>query len=94
MIPSKLTAVSSGEINTAHFGAFGRSPEALANVIECGRLLVLAKAELGHGEFMPWLRKHCEFSARSARRYMSVFRRYHGKGVLPSSLREAIRISR
>lgn len=37
-----------------------------------GRLLTLAKEEIGHGEFLPWLEKSFSLSERSAQRYMAA----------------------
>jgi Protein of unknown function (DUF3102) len=43
-------------------------------VIEIGRLLRAAKKELGHGEFLPWLKSEFSLSERSAQRYMAAHR--------------------
>jgi hypothetical protein len=40
------------------------------DVIEVGRLLMLAKKEVGHGEFLPWLEKEFSLSEKTAQRYM------------------------
>ena len=43
-----------------------------ADVIQVGRLLRLAKDEVGHGEFLPWLEKEFSLSDKSAERYMAT----------------------
>jgi hypothetical protein len=43
-----------------------------ADVIQIGRLLKLAKDEVGHGEFLPWLEKEFSLSDKSAERYMAA----------------------
>jgi hypothetical protein len=43
-----------------------------ADVIQVGRLLMLAKNEVGHGEFLPWLEKEFSLSEKSAQRYMAA----------------------
>jgi len=45
-----------------------------ADVIQIGRLLMMAKKEAGHGEFLPWLEKEFSLSDKSAERYMAAHR--------------------
>ena len=45
-------------------------------VIEIGRRLMEAKAQLGHGEWLPWLREKVEFSETSAQNFMRIAREY------------------
>jgi DUF3102 family protein len=58
----------------ARRGAGGHVPAAartaIEHAIECGRLLVEAKASVPHGEWLPWLRENTEVSERTARRWM------------------------
>ena len=42
------------------------------DVIQAGRLLILAKNEVGHGEFLPWLETEFSLSEKSAQRYMAA----------------------
>lgn len=41
-------------------------------IIEVGRELIAAKAELPHGEWLPWLEREFGWDERTARRYMQV----------------------
>jgi hypothetical protein len=43
-----------------------------ADVIQVGRLLLQAKMKLGHGRFLPWLKKEFSLSDKSAERYMAA----------------------
>jgi hypothetical protein len=61
---SKLTKIT-GELHAI----FKRGT---ADVLEVGRLLSLAKQEVGHGEFLPWLEKEFSLSVKSAERYMAA----------------------
>lgn len=45
-------------------------------VIEIGRRLTEAKAQLKHGEWLPWLREKVEFSETSAQNFMRIAREY------------------
>lgn len=45
-------------------------------VIEIGKRLIEAKAQLKHGEWLPWLSEKVEFSETSAQRFMQLAREY------------------
>jgi phage N-6-adenine-methyltransferase len=45
------------------------------HILECGRLLVDKKAELGHGNFIPWVEAECDFHESTARRLMAASKR-------------------
>jgi hypothetical protein len=40
-----------------------------ASIIKAGELLLEAKEQLAHGEWLPWLKQHCGFSLSTAERY-------------------------
>jgi len=44
------------------------------HAIAAGKLLLEAKAVIGHGRWLPWLREHCRMSARTAQVYMQLAR--------------------
>ena len=44
----------------------------LKHAIECGRLLIEAKATLPHGAWLPWLEANVSFGARQAQKYMRL----------------------
>ena len=50
--------------------------QAGAAILEIGRRLIEAKAQLEHGEWLPWLEKEVEFSEATAQRFMRIAREY------------------
>lgn len=46
--------------------------ESVRHGMVAGDLLVEAKAQLGHGQWLPWLREHCTISERTAQLYMRL----------------------
>lgn len=80
-------------INAAH-AAFERSGTLIEYAIEAGTLLVVAKAQVGHGKWLPWLEEHFDGSERTARNYMLVSERQetlNRQRVADLSLRAAIK---
>ncbi len=51
--------------------------------IEIGELLTRQKSELNHGEWLPWCRENLEFDARTAQKYIAIYR---GKNEVASYL--------
>ncbi len=64
------------EINAEHQAAFGKAREALEHARRAGELLLLAKAEVEHGQWKNWLTVNITFSERTAQAYMSVAREW------------------
>jgi hypothetical protein len=63
------------DINREHRFARESAEAAVEHAVRCGELLIAAKARVEHGEWLPWLEKHCpEISDRSARAYMRLHR--------------------
>lgn len=50
--------------------------QASASMLEIGRRLIEAKAQLQHGEWKPWLEEKVEFSVRTAQRLMRIAEGY------------------
>ena len=50
--------------------------QAGSSIIEIGRRLNEAKAQLRHGEWLPWLQEKVDISERSARDFMRIAREY------------------
>lgn len=59
-------------INREHQAAIDHAQRAVEHALKCGRLLIQAKGKLLHGEFLPWLSKHCHVKERQAQNYMRV----------------------
>jgi phage N-6-adenine-methyltransferase len=59
-------------INAAHDAAHGAARTAIEKAVECGQLLLEAKASIGHGGWLPWVKANLSFSDRQARKYMRL----------------------
>lgn len=59
--------------------------QTVSNILEIGRRLTEAKAQLGHGQWLEWLEKGVEFSPQTANRFMQLSREY---GANPSPVRD------
>lgn len=65
----------------------------LEHAVACGQMLEEAKAEAGHGNWLPWLRENFDGSERIAQAYMKVARgqrKLNPQRVADMSLREAL----
>jgi Protein of unknown function (DUF3102) len=86
--PSRLAALAV-DIETAHQAAYGAARTALEHAVGCGRLLLEAKAAIGHGGWLPWLEQNTSVGPRQAQRYMRVAARWgelEGKCVAETHL--------
>ena len=59
-------------IEAEHQAAYGNARIALEHAAECGRLLIEAKAQASHGEWLPWLNANTTVSARQSQKYMRL----------------------
>jgi len=69
----QLTIDLSGEINRLHDKLTGLARTSLEKAIEIGDLLTRQKAELKHGQWLPWCAENLEFSKNTVSRYMGVY---------------------
>ena len=60
------------QINKLHGSIMANARQCLADAFEAGRLLTEQKAELGHGEWLLWLKENVSFNVRTAQRYMNL----------------------
>lgn len=60
-----------------------RLKRTVEDIIEIGRELTAVKAELPHGEFLPWIAAEFEMSQQTANNFTSVYERF-GNGKLPN----------
>lgn len=51
-------------------------------ILTIGRCLIEAKDMLSHGEWLPWLNERVEFSERTARRFMQLYRECSNRPAL------------
>jgi hypothetical protein len=61
-----------GRIRVEHEAVSASLKESVRHAIAAGELLIEAKAQLGHGRWLPWLQDHCTISERTAQLYMRV----------------------
>lgn len=76
--PAALTAAAL-DIRRLHHEAQAHASRAVDLANQAGRILLAVKASLPHGEFLPWLKAHCQVTARQAQRYMGA-----AQGRLPT----------
>jgi len=63
-------------INEEYLQAEREVASGLIHARVAGELLRQAKSQLSHGEWLPWLRKHCRLTVRTAQTYMRVASRW------------------
>jgi len=69
--PVSLTELAA-QIVAAHKAFIRTARTALEHARHTGELLNLAKAQLGHGHWLRWLRENCDLKRRTAENYMQV----------------------
>jgi Protein of unknown function (DUF3102) len=57
-------------IKTEHEAVATSLKESVRHAIAAGEMLIEAKAQVKHGQWLPWLREHCTISERTAQLYM------------------------
>ena len=81
------------EIRALHIEIDGLARTALDKAIRIGELLTEQKAAIAHGEWLPWIKGNCPFSARAASDYMNFWeRRDELKSARLADLAEARRL--
>jgi N6-adenosine-specific RNA methylase IME4 len=84
------------QINAEHRACEENLKAGLEHALEAGRLLLQAKATIGHGGFLDWLSTHCRFSTRTAQAYMRIAQKLptldlpNAQRVADLSFREAL----
>jgi hypothetical protein len=68
----KSLAELAAQIDAEHDRAEKAIHDALAHARGAGALLAEAKARVPHGEWLGWLKAHCNFTPRTAQRYMQL----------------------
>jgi hypothetical protein len=73
-VPAAKTgkAVLAIRINAAHKQAIDHADKAIHFAKQAGDLLLLVKADLPHGDFLPWVEANCTVSLRQAQRYVAA----------------------
>lgn len=95
-IPTNIAASNSladlaARINVEHEAVTKFMKQSLERAIRAGELLIEAKAQLKHGQWLPWLREHCQLPERTASHYMRLAQNASQIGnVADLTVREAI----
>ena len=63
-----------GRIRAEHVATSAALKSSIKHAMAAGDLLIEAKAQLQHGQWLPWLAEHCEISERAAQLYMRAAR--------------------
>jgi DUF3102 family protein len=72
-------AALSATVRTAHAGVTLAATNLIEHALKAGDALIAAKAAVGHGCWLPWLKEECDLSEDRAERYMRIAR---GRAVL------------
>ena len=87
------TAELAVKIDAAHRAATSAIQNALTNAVRCGELLIQAKSQVPHGEWLTWLQGQTKVSERTAQAYMRLARKLKSidpQRVADMSVREAL----
>ena len=57
-------------VRAEHTAVAAALKDSLRHAITAGKLLIVAKAQVPHGQWFSWLREHCAISKRTERFYM------------------------
>jgi hypothetical protein len=75
-VRTRTRALSIGDlarqIEIEHRAFVDAATNAMEKAIRCGKLLLQAKARVGHGGWLDWIKEHLSFGARQAQKYMSI----------------------
>jgi len=71
---SNSLADLAARIQQEHEAAVSAVKRGCEHAIAAGKLLIEAKDQLKHGQWLPWLENHCQVSARTAQTYMQLAR--------------------
>jgi Protein of unknown function (DUF3102) len=67
---SNSLADLAARIKVEHTAVDAALKDSLRHALAAGDLLIEAKTLVSHGQWLPWLRDHCEISERTAQLYM------------------------
>jgi hypothetical protein len=84
-------------IRAEHEAVIAAVKSGIQHAMAAGDLLIEVKAKVNHGEWQPWLKKHCAFSERTAQLYMRWAENHaaieaKAQRVADLTLREAIKV--
>lgn len=85
----KELAITANEINAEYELAKTSFVGSANHILNVGRMLTDKKAELGHGNFMPWVKKHCDFNQNFAGGSIRAWEKMKEKFTLSVNLDES-----
>src|SRR5437660_94580 len=71
-IGSNSLAELAARIRAEHEATADSLKRSVEHAMAAGDLLLEAKAQLKHGQWLPWLSEHCAMSERTAQLYMQI----------------------
>jgi hypothetical protein len=71
-IPIDRLAIIAAQVNAVHEQAHAAARTAIEHAVECGRLLREARDGIGHGGWLPWIKKNLKFGPRQAQKYLRL----------------------
>jgi hypothetical protein len=74
--PATLSQLAE-RINAEHEATEATAKASIQHARIAGELLLKAKAQVGHGNWLPWIRENCKLSERTARDYMKIADQWH-----------------
>jgi len=80
-----------------HRGISGSMKQAVDYALEAGQLLTEQKAELKHGDFLPWIKAYMPFGQSAAFNYIKIYThaaKLHGCGTLQEAYKQIEQIER
>ncbi len=84
---SNFLADLAGRIKIEHTAVSAALKDSVTHAIAAGELLIEAKAQLVHGQWLPWLRDHCTMSERTAQLYMRCAK---NRGAIEGQIRNGV----
>jgi hypothetical protein len=70
---SNVTVHSAETINAEYRKSKASAVDSANRILRVGQMLTDKKAELGHGNFIPWVEANCDFQPRAAQRMMKSY---------------------
>ncbi|MEJ7804019.1 MAG: DUF3102 domain-containing protein [Candidatus Limnocylindria bacterium] len=86
-----VTTSLAADIRREHEAAQQAFASAVEHAVRCGELLAEAKAQVRHGEWLPWLAEHFPASPRTAQGYMRLANHPDAQGVAHLGIEGALR---
>lgn len=88
---SKSITTIAEEIRREHEACEQDAKSAVEHAVKAGELLTDAKAQVQHGEWLPWLCQNVPFSQQTANVYMRISEKYGRSRDFPPSINAALK---